>query len=89
MESTDDFLSNEYLHDYATTIFDVFDDSPGESETLFAFCVIKKMLNIYQVATLLKMFLKVYRTHFCKNISSSIDVRVNQNLLSWLPDYQY
>ena len=42
MESTGNFLSNEYLHDYAKTIFDVFDDSPGASVTLFAFCVIKK-----------------------------------------------
>ena len=46
MESTDDFLSNEYLHDYATTIFDVFDDSPGESVTHFAFCVIKRKAQL-------------------------------------------
>ena len=43
MESTDDFLSNEYLHDYATTIFD---DSPGDSVTLFAFCVVKKARHL-------------------------------------------
>ena len=87
LEFKGNFLSKKYPQNWATAIFHIFEGDRRSFAALFAFRIIKKLLNTCYPATLLKMFLEVYIIHFCNKIPSSTDVRVHKNLVGWHPDY--
>ena len=76
LESTCDFLSNESKHDYATTIFYVFDDGRGSSLTLF---VIKKAQNVSSGNTLDKVLKGLNNTFLKKKNPSSKTLPIVSN----------